>query len=97
MKFPRITIFNILFLVFVIWQEAIAIAQAKIVVTPNAITIHATRGETVTRTLAIRADGAIAQYGSSSSSNKCFSSSSSRISALPGRFVLPSWGMVYVP
>ncbi|MBW4520912.1 MAG: hypothetical protein KME16_14560 [Scytolyngbya sp. HA4215-MV1] len=55
MKFPRTRILNILFLTLIIWMDSLAIAQAKITVTPKAITLNATRGETITRTIALRA------------------------------------------
>lgn len=54
MKFTLASILNILFLTLLIWMESLAVAQAEITVTPRAITIHATRGETVTRTIALR-------------------------------------------
>jgi uncharacterized membrane-anchored protein YhcB (DUF1043 family) len=54
MKPTRAHILNILFLTFLIWLKSLAVAQAEVTVTPKAITINATQGETVTRTIALR-------------------------------------------
>jgi hypothetical protein len=54
MKFAGAGIFNILFLTLAIWSDASAIVQAEISATPRAITINATRGETISRTIVLR-------------------------------------------
>lgn len=54
MKFARTSILNILFLTSLIWAKSLALAHAELTATPNTITINATRGETVTRTIALR-------------------------------------------
>jgi len=54
MKFAGAGILNILFLTLAIWSDASAIVLAEISATPRAITINATRGETITRTIVLR-------------------------------------------
>jgi len=60
MKFARVSILKILFLTLAIWMESSAVTQAETTATPKSITVNAIRGETVTRTIALRANETIA-------------------------------------
>lgn len=54
MKIRHFDILKILFLSLIIWMESPALAQAEVVTNSKAITINATRGENVTRTITLR-------------------------------------------
>jgi hypothetical protein len=62
MKIKHFDILKIIFLSFVILMESPALAQAEVVINPKAITVNATKGENVTRTISLRTSDKINNF-----------------------------------